>query len=228
MKKEDFLARIKNQRQRAMLPAAEIAHPGLFAGQNVDDESPAALADKFSRELTALSGHAYQFDSRQTAIERVLQILQAHQADHLLAWAAAELSLPGLGAALQSAGITHEPDEILPDGPARAERLKRLASVPVGLTGAQGGLADTGSLALISGPGRGRLASLLPPVHIALLRRERLYPTLADFLTTHSDAAVAGSNLVLITGPSRTADIEMTLSLGVHGPGELHVIIYPG
>jgi L-lactate dehydrogenase complex protein LldG len=65
----------------------------------------------------------------------------------------------------------------------------------------------------------------LPPVHIAVLRVERLYSTLEAFFAAHPDAAEAGSNLVLITGPSRTADIEMTLTRGVHGPGEVHVLL---
>jgi L-lactate dehydrogenase complex protein LldG len=79
---------------------------------------------------------------------------------------------------------------------------------------------------LISGPGRGRLASLLPPVHIALLPGQKLYPSLPAFLAANPTATKTGSNLVLITGASRTADIEMTLSIGVHGPGEIHVIIF--
>jgi len=226
MKQADFLARIKSQRQKTCLPDAAVEHPGRFT-EPVVEVSTADLVERFSRELTALSGQVYQADSRQNAIEQVLQILQQHRADRLLAWDAADLNLPGLDAALQNAGVYIEPDEIPAGGSIRAERLERLAGVTVGLTGAQGGLADTGSLALSSGAGRGRLASLLPPVHIALLPRTRLYPTLADFLAAYGDSAVEGSNLVLITGPSRTADIEMTLSLGVHGPGELHVVIFP-
>jgi L-lactate dehydrogenase complex protein LldG len=109
----------------------------------------------------------------------------------------------------------------------RKARLSDLDGILVGLTGAQGGLADTGSLALVSGPGRGRLASLLPPVHIALLPMRQLYPSLPAFLAANPTAATAGSNLVFITGPSRTADIELTLSMGVHGPKEIHAIIFP-
>jgi L-lactate dehydrogenase complex protein LldG len=97
----------------------------------------------------------------------------------------------------------------------------------VGLTGANGALVDSGTLALVSGPGRGRLASLLPPVHIALVARNKLYPSLPAFLKTHPNVTAEGSNLILITGPSRTGDIEMTLTMGVHGPGEIHVIITP-
>jgi len=77
----------------------------------------------------------------------------------------------------------------------------------------------------VSGPGRPRLASLLPPVHVAILRADRIYSNLPALVTALAEKGTAGSNLVIITGPSRTADIEMTLTRGVHGPGEVHVVI---
>jgi L-lactate dehydrogenase complex protein LldG len=113
----------------------------------------------------------------------------------------------------------------LPDGSERLHRLAELDPIRVGITGAFAGIAESGTFAVISGPGRSRLASLLAPVHVAVLRADRLYPSLAAFFAAHPDVAEEGSNLVLITGPSRTADIEMTLTRGVHGPGEVHVVI---
>ncbi len=111
------------------------------------------------------------------------------------------------------------------EGDARKRRLAELDDVRVGVTGALAGLADTGSLAMVSGPGRGRMASLLPPVHVAVIRATQILPSYAALLAMHPDVAASGSNLVLITGPSRTADIEMTLTRGVHGPGQVHVVI---
>ena len=83
----------------------------------------------------------------------------------------------------------------------------------------------TGALVLLSGPGRARSASLLPPVHIALLPANRLYADMASFWAAHPDATRHSSNLVFVAGPSRSADIEMKLALGVHGPGQLHIVL---
>ena len=140
----------------------------------------------------------------------------------MLAGDAEWLNCPGLAATIAANGIALESCWLPPDSEARKVRLAALDPVPVGLTGAVAGLADTGSLAVISGPGRGRMASLLPPAHIAVLRATQIVPSLSHFLAAHPDAPDAGSNLVFITGPSRTGDIEMTLSRGVHGPGVVH------
>jgi L-lactate dehydrogenase complex protein LldG len=137
------------------------------------------------------------------------------------------LALPGISDALTVAGVTIERVGLSADGVARRTELLQIDDVIVGLTGAHGGLADTGAIALISGPGRSRLASLLPPVHIALLSQSKIYPSFSSFLAAHPAAAETGSNLVFIAGPSRSGDIELTLSMGVHGPGEVHVIILP-
>ena len=107
----------------------------------------------------------------------------------------------------------------------RRELVDAIEPIAVGLTGALAGLADTGSLVLASGPGRSRVASLLPPVHVAVLSQARMYATLPAFLAANRGAVGETSNLVLVTGPSRTADIEMTLTHGVHGPREVHVIV---
>ncbi len=96
-------------------------------------------------------------------------------------------------------------------------------SIRVGVTGAVAGIAETGSLLLTSGAGETLKASLLPEVHIAVLNAAKILPTLADALTLPEVREASAG--VVITGPSRTADIEMTLTIGVHGPGELHVFL---
>jgi len=86
-----------------------------------------------------------------------------------------------------------------------------------------GAVAETGTIVCVSAGGRAVQAGLLPAHHVAIVRRERVFGTLDDLF-----AAVAGApptNLTLITGPSRTADIELTLAIGVHGPERLDVIL---
>jgi L-lactate dehydrogenase complex protein LldG len=93
----------------------------------------------------------------------------------------------------------------------------------VGVSRAVCGLADTGSVVLAAGPDEPRGRSLLPPVHVTILDAERILPGLPELF-----AELRGelpSALAIVTGPSRSADIEQKLVLGVHGPGEVHIII---
>jgi L-lactate dehydrogenase complex protein LldF len=96
-------------------------------------------------------------------------------------------------------------------------------TVRAGVTGALVGIADTGSLVLVGGEGRPLTASLLPEIHIAILHVSDLVPTLSDTLCRPEIRSASAA--VIITGPSRTADIELTLTIGVHGPKELHVFL---
>ena len=88
----------------------------------------------------------------------------------------------------------------------------------VGVTNAICGLADTGSVLEADGALH---ASLLPEIHIAVLKSSNILPSLSDAMKFVKDKNAA----VFITGPSRTADIEMTLTIGVHGPKEIHVFV---
>ena len=99
------------------------------------------------------------------------------------------------------------------------------AAADVGITSADYALADTGTLVMLASPAEARLISLLPPVHIAVVPQERVLSGLDELLTILPDPAGQTSSMVLITGPSRTADIEQILVRGVHGPGEIHVVV---
>ena len=92
-----------------------------------------------------------------------------------------------------------------------------------GVSTALYGLADTGSVVLAASPDEPRANSLLPAVHVSLLAEDRILPGLEALFE-----AVGGelpSALAIVTGPSRSADIEQKLAVGVHGPGEVHVVI---
>ncbi len=144
----------------------------------------------------------------------------------VLSWSEEEIGCLGLGEALRQASIEMVAGDV-PNDEDHQKVLERLALLGVGLSGAVAGLADTGSIVVASGPGRPRIASLLPPVHLAVLPVSRLYPTMQDWLAAGGgDLARRTANLVVITGSSRTSDIELQLTLGMHGPKELHVVLY--
>jgi L-lactate utilization protein LutC len=102
---------------------------------------------------------------------------------------------------------------------------KDLFSFDVGITNAQAGIAETGTSVLDSAVEKNRLVSLVPPVHIAILDASRIYRTLGETLSALQSNGEVSPAITFITGPSRTADIELTLAIGVHGPQELYVII---
>jgi L-lactate utilization protein LutC len=98
----------------------------------------------------------------------------------------------------------------------------------VGITMAQAAIAETGTLVLDSARERNRLVSLVPPVHIAIVDAASIFQTLGEALAFIHQKGNISPAVTFITGPSRTADIELTLAIGVHGPQELHVIVNQG
>jgi L-lactate dehydrogenase complex protein LldG len=218
-----ILGNIKRALASAHLPAALPVLPPQAASTSFANS--AALAESFTRELTALRGKVHQATSPADALELTLQILKEAEATELLAWEDTQLPVEGLGAAIRAAGYSMLEPTLPTDAKARREKLAGLGRATVGITGAMAGLADTGTLVLTSGPGRPRLASLLPPVHIALLPVGTMLPSLPDLFVKHTALTEQGSNLIFITGPSRTSDIELTAVYGVHGPKTVHVIL---
>jgi L-lactate dehydrogenase complex protein LldG len=207
----------------ARLPGGQLEHPGAFA-----PPSSAAAADlfaRFSTELTALGGAVHELDSLEALLGLLQHLLEGRPRRSVLMWDEEWLPVQGLPTALVRAGISV--DTQTPGDLASPDRKRELASATIGLTSADALIAETGSLVLVSGPGRGRLASLLPPVHVALVRRSAMVESLSVLFARRPELVTAGANFVCITGPSRTADIELTLSRGVHGPGEVHVVFVP-
>ncbi|CAN5282485.1 lactate utilization protein [soil metagenome] len=109
--------------------------------------------------------------------------------------------------------------------PPREEWRAEAATADWGLTSARLGVASTGSLLIVPGPETPRVASLLPPAHLVILAVERLVPGLEQVMPVLTSLANESSAPVLITGASRTSDIEMTTVIGVHGPKVLRVLL---
>ena len=98
-------------------------------------------------------------------------------------------------------------------------------TVDAGLTLTQGGVAETGTLVLKSGNESPRLLSLVPPVHIAILNASKVVDTLMSLMVKENWAAGLPTNVILISSPSKTADIQQTLAYGAHGPKQLVVVL---
>lgn len=109
----------------------------------------------------------------------------------------------------------------------RDELRNACAAADAGITSADYALADTGSIVLLSSREEARLVSLLPPCHIAVVPRSRILANLDELFSLVPLPSQRSSSMVVITGPSRTADIEQILVRGVHGPGQVHAIIVP-
>jgi len=201
------------------LPDANANHPGRFDSPPFEGN----LEQRFRAELTALGGQVHDANSQHDVVSLIMGVLAKEPTRSILAWEARWLPMPGVIEALATAGVTilHQPAAHARSQPHRIE----LAGAAVGLTGADAALAETGSVVVASGPGRGRLASLLPRVHIALLKRRDIVASLPVLMASRPELITSGANLVCITGPSRTADIEHVLARGVHGPGDVHVVL---
>ena len=222
-KRFTILNRIRDSLKTAYLPSARATLPPRpFSSARVD---LSAMVETFTREVTVLKGDVHGPQPASQAIETVITLLHGAGGNEVIAWSDEDLPLPGVFDAIRGSNFKLL-DPVVPSDPAgRKAKMQQLAAASAGLTDALGALADTGTLVVASGPARPRFASLLPPMHIALLPVARLYPDLPAFLAAHPDIIEVGSNVVLITGPSRSSDIEFTPTLGVHGPKTLHVVL---
>lgn len=99
------------------------------------------------------------------------------------------------------------------------------ADVDASVTSTVAGVADTGTLVLCPGPDEPRILSLVPPVHVAVLRASGLYASLPAAMAALQPQADMPTNLLLVTGPSKTADIQQVLAYGAHGPKELIIVL---
>jgi L-lactate dehydrogenase complex protein LldG len=222
MEREPFLAELSARLGR---PRPRVTPVRDFAGAepraNAEARSvaggtaqPHALAQRFAHELRQVGGEVVLARS----LEEVRAVLttELQSARRVVSWARAELA----GFELASLWRDFEP---LCCEPASPDFRRAILLADVGVTGVDWAVADTGSLVLSAGPGRPRGVSLLPRLHIALLRESQLVPRLG--------LAFAGfrrhlpSAIHFITGPSRTSDIENDLAIGVHGPARVLAIV---
>jgi L-lactate dehydrogenase complex protein LldG len=211
MKRDAFLARVSAGIMSAELPQEP------SASNELPVLPPSDLIALFRTRALAVNSVVHGPVSRHSVPRTVTSIATGHSVSSFLSWE--DLPAPGVNSAMAAEGFEPLDDGVGPTDPGRA------ATADTGITGSLFGLAESGSVVLSHGPGRGRLASLLPPVHVALLRVETIRWTLAHWAGDHPEVVENTANLVIVTGPSRTGDIELQLNLGVHGPKHVHVVL---
>ena len=163
------------------------------------------LVERFSQELEAVGWHAYRIKENELS-KRLIEFLKEREINAVMMW---DL-IPALNVSyLTEAGV-------------RAERSVD-PTLKAGITGALSAIAETGTLVIPSAKGQSLSTSLLAEFHIAIISSSRIVWSLDEALKNQE--VRNASAIALVTGPSRTAEIEMTLTIGVHGPKELHVFV---
>jgi len=182
-------------------------------GKSAEDDRDGAIIDRFRQALEAVSGHCLIVQTIDEAAYAVQEIINERKPQRV---------------AVSDAAIVREiagqlrADATFLETPNQSE----LFDCDLGITAAQSAIAETGTLVLESARERNRLASLVPPVHVAIIQASRIQRTMSEVLELIRDSEVGLSRAItFITGPSRTSDIELTLAIGVHGPGKLYVIV---
>src|SRR6266536_436653 len=182
------------------------------------------LIGQFESELARVGGRFHRATTVESAFHYIEQVVSVRQAKTIVAWETKVIDDIDLAGKLEKSGIG-----VLTETTDR-EFIPTAAVSDVGVSGVDYALADTGTLVLLARKGQARSISLLPPVHIAVMKPEQLLSGLTDlFPILRGEAEAEGRDLssaiTFITGPSRTADIELTLVVGVHGPQQLHVVL---
>ena len=201
--------------------------------------TPAALIDRFTQALDRLSVTWEIAESPITARLKLVSGLRDEGTRRVLSWSAENLPVAGvlealdvLDVAVTTPDLRAMPVKLRPQDPAgRKELLAGIETVQVGITGADAAIAETGTLFLASGPGRPLLVSQMPRRHLVLLPASRLHPTLESWLAVQRQAGALlerPGSLTALTGISRSRDIELHPSVGIHGPRKRHVIIVQG
>lgn len=189
-------------REAPTMPAP--AHDERIIRSKIDEP----LADHFAERAEEAGMHVARI-TREALSDRISSLLQSAGAGPILLEPALAKERPELG---QLAGCVMSPTE------------EELFSAAAGIVSAEAGIAETGTIVRSGGPDRPRGFALAPMVVIVILPESRIVADLYDRLT-EQDPLRMPSELVLITGPSKTADIGMKLVTGIHGPGVVHVVM---
>ncbi len=186
------------------------------------DWSREECLQRIQRRIEAVRGEVHQVGEDWPTV--LWQILKDKGAANLMYGPGSPIADDLLGAWSDEIGI-----DLLPyQHPVESIREILFESVAASVTSCRGAIAETGSLVLWPTPEEPRLLSLVPPIHCVLLDASRIRSTFAELLAEQGWSRGMPTNALLISGPSKSADIEQTLAYGVHGPKELIVLVQTG
>lgn len=207
-------------------------HPGPWHGYRMRTEGD--LAAVFAERCAIVGGQCHRVRDGAEALDVVDRLLKERKARRIVIGQGPYVDALDLPSALRGANrqwctVAGGPElEELAESPHKAA----LFAADVGITGVDWLVAEAGSIALLSSPGQARSLSLLPPIHVAVAHRSQLLADLFDLFDIlcrlgHNPDLIPGlpACVNLITGPSKTGDIELKLVTGVHGPAEVHVVL---
>jgi L-lactate dehydrogenase complex protein LldG len=223
--REAFLQRVRQAAQAGNRPGSGTREPRGRTGYQGAGPDPVA---RFCQACAAVGGQAFAFPDREAAAANVVERVQGWAARKVLVGRGPFFDTLGLPERLRALGVeVLMADTLTPEG-----ARDPLFAAEVGISGVDYLVAETGTVVLKARPGEPRSLSLLPPVHIAVAHRGQLLADLFDLFEALSAGPADGAGgpalpscLTLITGPSKTGDIELRLVTGVHGPGELFVLL---
>lgn len=215
----EFLESIRHRTRRGQYKPTRspdsVWTPRTETHERDEIEDPPA---RFFEELEKLGGHGKRAKNMNEARDYVLDVVREREAKLVVRWDVEYLEKLGADKPLQKEGVEVVSWRESPD-------LREIAGrADVGISTAAWAVADTGSLLLESGPGMGRSVTLLPPSYIAILPADRMLRTVPEAISKYAGGKLP-ANVCFHTGPSRSGDIEMSLVVGMHGPGDVHVVL---
>lgn len=213
--RDQFLSRVSS----AVM--ASDAPPPPIVAERLPDLDPVDHLAMFRLRAQTVDAVVHGPVTRHGVPRAIIGIAAGHECETFASWD--DLPVSGIPTALTVAGLTRVGHVVPSDG--RKAHQMEYASLDLGVTGSVAGLAESGSVVLTHGPGKARMVSLSPEVHVVLLEVANIDRTLAFWAARHPEMTRQTANLVIVTGPSRTGDIELELNLGVHGPRHVHVIL---
>jgi L-lactate dehydrogenase complex protein LldG len=199
------------------LPSPDAAITAHYA--SLPRTAKADLAKEFAEKITAWHAEVHAVP-RSGWVAKLQEVVVAKGIASLL-YAPATAH----GKAMEAAGV----GGLKPyDKPIDGWKQELFENVDAAITGTRGAIAETGTMIVWPDADEPRLMSLVPPIHIALVDADAVMPTLYDAITQQGWSQGLPTNALLITGPSKTADIQQTLAYGAHGPKELIVLLLTG